>query len=291
MGKEVVVEKSLQNLIEANALAMLGVRLLRSEYSTGSTHGGRIDSLGMDENGSPVIIEYKRSQNDSVINQGLFYLDWLMDHRAEFQLLVQDALGANAAKQIDWRHPRVMCIAGNFTRYDEHAVKQIGRNMALVRYKRFGDELLLLETVNPMPANGSGGANAGKGTPTSKLKQSGQSVVEESLAKASAEMQDWFHLLEDFALSLGDDVQKRVLKVYIAYARLKNFACFGVYPQAKTIIVTLKLSPLTIQLEEGFSRDVSKIGHYGTGDLELAIRSAGDVERAKPLIQASYEAN
>jgi RecB family endonuclease NucS len=48
--------------------------------STGKTHRGRIDSLGLDENGCPVIIESKRKLNENVINQGLFYLDWLLDH-------------------------------------------------------------------------------------------------------------------------------------------------------------------------------------------------------------------
>ena len=69
------VEKSLQNLFEKNLEALLGVRFLATEFSTGPVHGGRIDTLGIDEDGSPVIIEYKRSTNENVINQGLFYLD------------------------------------------------------------------------------------------------------------------------------------------------------------------------------------------------------------------------
>ena len=81
-GSSVALERSLQKLTEANMETLFGVRLLESEYSTGARHGGRMDSLGIDENGSPVIFEYKRAVNESVINQGLFYLDWLMDHRA-----------------------------------------------------------------------------------------------------------------------------------------------------------------------------------------------------------------
>ncbi|MGV0127813.1 hypothetical protein [Burkholderia gladioli] len=54
------LEKHLQSLIEANMQTFLGVRFLTSEYATGKTHRGRIDSLGLDENGCPVIIEYKR---------------------------------------------------------------------------------------------------------------------------------------------------------------------------------------------------------------------------------------
>lgn len=56
-----------------------GIRFLKSEYVITN---GRMDSIGIDENNSPVIFEYKRSQNKNVINQGLFYLDWLLDHKA-----------------------------------------------------------------------------------------------------------------------------------------------------------------------------------------------------------------
>jgi len=54
----------------------LGIKFLASEYSTGKIYGGRIDTLGIDENGCPVIIEYKRALNENVINQGLFYPDF-----------------------------------------------------------------------------------------------------------------------------------------------------------------------------------------------------------------------
>ena len=57
---------------------------------TGAKHRGRIDTLGLDENGCPVIVEYKRHNNENVINQGLFYPDWLFDHKADFRLLVID---------------------------------------------------------------------------------------------------------------------------------------------------------------------------------------------------------
>lgn len=51
------VERDLQTLIEANMEAMLGIRFLATEYRTGR-HRGRIDSLGLDENGTPVIVEF-----------------------------------------------------------------------------------------------------------------------------------------------------------------------------------------------------------------------------------------
>src|SRR5689334_22104200 len=130
-GQSVAVEKSLQVLIEKHLEQFLGVRLLASEYSTGKTHAGRIDTLGIDENGCPVIIEYKRSLNENVMNQGLFYLDWLLDHKAEFELLVLKKFGQAPADEIEWSSPRLLCIAGDFTKYDSHAVQQINRNIEL----------------------------------------------------------------------------------------------------------------------------------------------------------------
>ncbi len=53
-GSAMALEKSLQTLIEKNMEAFLGVRFLATEFST--THGGRMDSLGIDENGSPVTL-------------------------------------------------------------------------------------------------------------------------------------------------------------------------------------------------------------------------------------------
>ncbi len=109
-SRTAVVEKHLQTLIESHMQTFLGVRFLASEYATGKTHRGCIDSLGLDENGCPVIIEYKRHSHESVINQGLFYLDWLLDHRAEFKLLVMEKLGNEAAQEIDWAGTHLLCI-------------------------------------------------------------------------------------------------------------------------------------------------------------------------------------
>ena len=139
-GSSVVLEKSLQSLIEQQLEVFLGVRFLASEYTTGKTHGGRIDTLGIDENNSPVIIEYKRATNENVINQGLFYLDWLLDHQAEFTLLAMKQIGPEIEGAVDWSSPRLICIAGDFKKYDEHAVAQINRTIELVRYRKYGDE-------------------------------------------------------------------------------------------------------------------------------------------------------
>jgi len=268
----------------------LGVRFLASEYATGKTHKGRIDSLGLDENGCPVIIEYKRHNNENVINQGLFYLDWLLDHQAEFRWLVMEKLGKQAAEQIEWGGTRLLCIAADFTRYDQHAVQLIQRNIELIRYKLFGDDLLLLELVNAVSvtstlvATPTADAEAGKPVAASKDK-----TWQEQLALAPAEIAALFEQTTSYLHSLGDDVQEKPLKLYLAFRRLKNFASIVV--QSKRLQLYLKLNPDSVELVEDFSRDVRTIGHWGTGDLELSLRTPADLERAKHLIERSYQEN
>ncbi len=287
-GESVHLEKPLQRLIEKHLTPFLGVRFLESEYSTGKTHGGRIDTLGLDENGFPVIIEYKRSTNENVINQGLYYLDWLLDHKGEFELIVMKRLGREPAAGLDWTGPRLLCIAGDFTKYDEHAVQQINRNIELIRYRRFGDGLLLFELVNATTAQDEGGG--GDATP-GKAKAGHYSTVVELLEKAAPDLADRYESLKAFILSLGDDVQMKTLNNYFAFKRIQNFACAEVHPSHGKLTVFLKVDPKSVTLEPGFTRDVSKIGHFGTGDLEVTIDSPEDLERAKPLVVASYEAS
>ena len=79
-------EKDLQCLFEENLDILMGVRFVGSEITTGDRQRGRIDTLGLDQDNYPTIIEYKRSSKENIINQGLFYLDWLVDHKGDFTL-------------------------------------------------------------------------------------------------------------------------------------------------------------------------------------------------------------
>ncbi len=277
----------------------LGVRFLATEYSTGNKHRGRIDSLGLDENGCPVIIEYKRHSNENVINQGLFYLDWLLDHKADFRLLVMDKLDKEEADKIEWSGTRLLCIAADFTRYDEHAVAQINRNIELIRYKLFGDDLLLFELVNGSSAASTASAGITEDIPveTKPAKTLAASTLAmkthaDQVATASPELLALFEQTRSFILVQGDDIIEKPLKLYVAFRRLKNFVCMSlISKQDPHVFLTLKLDPETVDLEKGFTRDVTNIGHWGTGDLEVVLRKPADFEKVKPLIERAYQEN
>lgn len=85
----------LERRVEAGLEAMLGIRFLASEYATGPWHRGRIDTLGLDENGSPV--EFKKCADSGALSQAAFYLSWLCSARHEFEALVKEQLGSEVA--------------------------------------------------------------------------------------------------------------------------------------------------------------------------------------------------
>ena len=97
-GSTVALEVELQRRIEAGMEAMLGIRFLASEYPTGPWHRGRIDTLGLDENNTPVVIEYKKGSDSGIMSQAVSYLSWLDSARHEFEAPVKEKLGTEAAE-------------------------------------------------------------------------------------------------------------------------------------------------------------------------------------------------
>ena len=277
----VTLEKELQTIIEKNMETFFGVRFLASEYRT--TDGGRMDSIGIDENHCPVIFEYKRSVNENVINQGLFYLNWLLDHKDSFKILVIEKWGMEAADKIDWTMPRVICIASDFTKYDESAIKQMIRNISLIRYRKFEDNLLMFEQINE---------NIIVADSTVEFigrQRSSDKTFEEQLESAETEIKALYEKLSDYILSLGDDISETHLKLYAVFRKIKNVVT--VICNKRKLVLNLPLDVQTVIFEEGFSRDVTNIGHWGCGAVELQLKNKADLEKAKLLINRAYNEN
>jgi predicted transport protein len=86
------------------------------------------------------------------------------------------------------------------------------------------------------------------------------------LAQAAEPLKEMYQALEDRLLAMGDDVEKKVLKHYIAYKRIKNFACVEIKVQNMCLIVNVKCPPTEENLIPGFTADVTNVGHLGTGN-------------------------
>ncbi|WP_326692357.1 DUF5655 domain-containing protein [Streptomyces sp. NBC_01795] len=225
-----------------------------------------------------------------MINQALSYLVWLRDHHHEFERLVADRLGAEAAGAVDWSNPRVVCVAGEFTYHDTVAVEEIDRRIDLVSYRVF-DDVLTLRLVASV---------AGAGWPSSRAKAPTASIATEQvpavsvqqhrLEGAPAKVKELFGAVDE-RLLLPEGAWMEPQQHYLTYRRLKKFASLRVLPRKEVVAVNLKLDPATVELEEGFTRDVTEIGCLGISGVEVSLRSQADLERAEDLILRSIAAS
>lgn len=136
------------------------------------------------------------------------YLYTIANRLCSFKVLVIEKLGLKAADDIDWTMPRVVCIAGDFTKYDESAIKQMNRNISLIRYKKFGDDLLMFEQINENIA-----AAISEDTSVSKPKSSDK-TFEEQINGADKEIKVLYQNLSNYILSLGDDISETHLSLF-----------------------------------------------------------------------------
>lgn len=287
-------EKELQHLIEANLPTVFRCRFVASEFSTGLQHGGRIDTLALSEDNNPVIIEYKNVESSELVNQSLYYLHWIQDHRGDFDVAVQRKLGK---VEVDWTEVRVICIAPSYNKFALHAVQVMGAQIELWTFRLFKNKCMLLEEVvqrvEHQPAHaGQGSKNpvmVEAGKKAALARAAGSYKFEEHLAKTdSQELRELVTELREFILKLDPAIEEAPKKFYVAYRTTQNIACVEV--QRQKILLVLKLDPAHVKGPEGISRNVSNVGHYGTGDLEITLRSRADFEAAKPFVERAYEA-
>jgi predicted transport protein len=285
-------EKTLQQLVEANLGVVFNCRYVATEHSTGAQYAGRIDTLALSEDHNPVIIEYKNVESSDLINQSLFYLSWIHDHRGDFEIAAQRKLGANT--KVDWSDVRVICIAPNYRKYDLHAVRVMGANIELWTYRLFANDVLYLEEILQKSDAGVGVARAGKnpvmvaaGKKAAAARLAGSYSFEQHLNGKPEAMRQLAIVANDFIVGLDPSIEVAPKKFYIAYKTSQNIVCMEIKQQR--LILYLKLDPKLARGPKGISRDVSEVGHYGTGDLEVSIRSQADFDAAKPFIQMAYE--
>lgn len=291
--KSFVNEKELQNLVERNLEAVFSCRFVATEFSTGKEHAGRIDTLALSEDNNPVIVEYKVVASSDLINQSLFYLSWLKDHRGDFEMAASKQLGKI---EVDWSDVRVICFAPDYKKYDLYAVKMMGANIELWSYKYFENGAFYIEEIfgqyngsADSPAQRTDGKNsvmveAGKKAALTRAIE--VYTVEEHLSNVSPSVKKLFLAIQNYILDIDESVREEPKKLYIAYKLNKNFVCIEV--KKNVIALYLKIDLKTVKTMPPNARDVSNIGHWGTGDFEYTIRNESDFEASKEYIMLAY---
>lgn len=276
-------EKELQTLVENNLEVIFNCKLVATEFSTGEIHAGRIDSLALSEENNPVIIEYKVVESSQLINQSLYYLSWIKDHKGDFQIAVNKSIGN---REIDWSFIRVLCIAPGYKKYDLHAVKMMGADIELWEYRYFENGVLDLNEIHSNNKTNVKNISENSQDMIVSKDNSDEYSVDEHLRKIREEKKHLFYALQEFISSISEDISEVPKKHYIAYKITQNFACVEIHKNE--VLIFIKYDPSKIEIMPTNFKDVRNIGHFGTGDLEIRIRTIEDLDNAKEYILGAF---
>ena len=114
----------------------------------------------------------------------------------------------------------------------------------------------------------------------------GSYTFDQHIEGKPAAMRDMALAVNDYVISLHSQIEVAPKKLYVAYRISQNFLCMEV--QKKQVLLYLKLDPKKVAGPKGISRDVTNIGHFGTGDLEITLSTLQNLEAAKPFIDIAY---
>ena len=140
-------EREIQNLFEAHLTSITGYRLIQSEFPIS---GYRMDTVCFDsELDAFVIIEYKRGQNESLVDQGFAYLKTVLDRRADFVLLYSEKMNeTRRINDFDWSQTRVMFVSPKFTKYQIDATNIDNNAFELYEINRYADDIISIEKID-----------------------------------------------------------------------------------------------------------------------------------------------
>ncbi len=269
-------EFALRDFFAANLEALLGVRFLANEYQTSD---GRIDTLGLDESGSPVIIEYKWKENEEALTQGLSYLRWLIENKKHFNLLVESKLGADV--EVAWESPRVIIVAQGFSKRTRDAVP-FTQFVELKSYNYYGTDTLQIESIftPKAPKRIAEKREVAAGTEENTAEYGLDyhfSVTEEAVSKKA-------HELRERLLQLPEVEEIAEQKSGITYRTTRSFTRFEF---KKTWVQILLREPVYASDTEKLVRDVTTYRWGFLGMIKLTADS--DVDYIYQVIKDSYE--
>lgn len=277
------LEKDIQKLFEANLAVMTGLQFIKSEFIIKSN---RIDTLAFDpENNAFIIIEYKRDRNYSVVDQGVSYLNLMLEYKADFIVEYNESLQQSLKReQVDWSQSKVMFVSPSFTDFQKQSTNFKDLSIELWEIKQFESGVLLINPIRKSPAAPSIKPIAKQNEQLEKVTKEVVSYTEDDhLSKVSDEITELYNRFKIAILNLHPDIETQPKKDYIAFKKGSNVVDITLLK--KTLKLWINLKKGTLDDPKNLTRDVSQIGHWGNGDYELLVSDDANLEYILSLIK------
>ena len=282
------LERDIQNLVEVNTESVFNLKFIQSELSVDKY---RIDTLCFDEeNNSFVIVEYKKGNSYSVIDQGYTYLQLLLNNKSDFLLVLSQHFNkVLRMEDVDWSQSRIIFVSPSFNSYQKDSVNFKDLPFELWEIKRYSNDTVVLnqhrsnskesiETLNPNTSNST----------ISQVSREVKVYTEElHIEFGSDELKEIYNVIRERILELGTDIEIIPRKEYIGFKRGSNVVDIQFQRKQLKFFINLKKGELDDPMN--ISRDVSNVGHYGNGDYEIRVNSKSDLDYLMILIKQSYK--
>lgn len=275
-------EKKIQTLVEKNLLTVLDMHFLASEYMT--TAGGRVDTLAVDMDGCPTIIEYKRKRDDNVLNQSFSYLKWIKAQRPEFfKMLMINKLGSEIAENLllDWRNPRIVCVAESFSQFDLDTVEVVQLRVDLFKYRLYDQNLFSLDRIDVNEYS--------KPVMMANMDLSNDSILGvlhsmKEVASSSHAVRTLFDELRVRILALDEYITEKPCKKHVAYRASKNFAEIQLHREK----LTIELREADFDDPRGLVENIRE-GYSVPLNRRVCLSEQSDLEYIFSLVEQSYK--
>lgn len=282
------LEKEIQKIVEENIFLLMSLQLVKSELTIKNR---RIDTLAFDKQSNAfIIIEYKRDKNMSVIDQGVTYLNLMLENKADFVIEYNERLKGNLKRDdVDWSQTRVVFVSTSFTENQILSTNFKDLGIELWEIKRFENNLISFNNIKKT-------TSAPSIKPLAKKDKAIQSVAseikayteEEHLEKGNESIRELYFEIKSAIVQLDDDIEVSPRKLRMAFTKNgKKFCDIAIYNKQLKLWINLKKGKLNDPKKLG--RDVSNVGHWGSGDYEISITNNADKEYTMSLVKQAIK--
>jgi predicted transport protein len=277
------LEREIQSIFESNLQNIMGLLFVKSEFTIKNK---RIDTLAYDKQTNAfIIIEYKRDKNYSVVDQGLTYLNLMLQNKAEFILTYNETLkDVLHSKDVDWSQSRVAFVSPSFTDNQISASDFKDFGIELWEIKQFENNTISINTIKK-----SSGAPSIKPLleNSDNLKEVKENIKvyteEDHYSNGSDYTIELYEKFKSSILNLTDGIEILPQKYYIAFKKGSNISDIEIQKKSLKIFINAKIGSLDDP--KGLVKDVSNIGHRGNGDYQIQIENDKDLEYIMSLIK------
>lgn len=279
------LEKDIQKLFESNIDQIASFKFVRTEFSLKNV---RFDTLAFDEESkSFVIIEYKRDRNYSVVDQGVSYLNLMLEYKADFIVEYNESCDKNLKRDdVDWSQSKVIFVAPSFTSFQKQSSNFKDLPIELWEIKQFENDIIVINSIKK-----SSSAPSIKQVQSSSNNTEISNVVKEIvvydedrfLQNKSDDIIELYNIYKEAILNLTPDIEALPLKWVMMFKTDRKFAYIEI--QKKNLKLWINLKKGQLDDSKGLARDVSSVGHAGNGDYELTITDTENLEYIMSLVK------